>query len=266
MGKSTISLGLAFQLARRGHKVGLFDADVHGPSLPTQLPSIVSEQRIEVINDGWAVKPLVYNSVKLMSFGWLARLWLPGASASAEVRTGTSPGSLAHMLLDSTLWGDLDYLIIDSPPGTGEIPKSLYTKVPLHGAVVVTTPSSLATVDVIRGIHMLSRFQVPVLALVENMASFQCGNCNKLHFPFGRGHIDDVLAASIRPLPTFSLPIVAQGAVNGGENDPFGIDLRGVLDCLEKSTGSSITLPHNRGLHDRPHWPTIMAMAEVTTC
>jgi len=155
VGKSTVSLELAFRLAARGHAVGLFDADVHGPSLPSQLPPSVGRERVRLGPGGWSVEPLSHAGVKLMSFGWLKRLW--GGAHDGEVRTGSVPEEIANQLLQSTHWGALDYLVIDSPPGTGGVQKALYTKVPLAGAVVVTTPSPLATVDVVRGVHMLQR-------------------------------------------------------------------------------------------------------------
>ena len=158
VGKSTVSLEIALRLASRGNRVGLFDADVHGPSLPTQLPSVLKDgAQVTLAADGWAVLPLEHKSLKLMSMGWLCRLWSRPAD---EVRSGHPPGRLAAMLLHSTAWGELDYLIVDSPPGTGEIPRALYSKVPLTGAIVVTTPSSLAISDVVRGVGMLDRFNV----------------------------------------------------------------------------------------------------------
>lgn len=273
VGKSTVSVELAFRLASRGFKVGLFDADVHGPSLPTQLPMDLGAKPVELVNGGWAVKPLLYSGVKLMSFGWISRLW---TKSDGEVRTGQSPGDLTSMLLHSTAWGALDYLIIDSPPGTGEIPLSLYTNAPLHGAVVVTTPSPLATADVVRGIRMLSRFNVPVLAIVENMASFKCGSCSETHFPFGRGHINEVLATlgsgASEETDVFSLPIVPASKKSTSSITPVdglrpssGLELHFdlLVDALEKKTANSVPIELHKHLqfHERAHWPTVISMA-----
>jgi Mrp family chromosome partitioning ATPase len=178
--------------------------------------------------------------------------------------------------------------------------KSLYAKVPLHGAVVVTTPSALAAADVVRGVRMLQRFQVPVLALVDNMASFTCSSCSQLHYPFGHGHLGSVQAALRESsdenssglagdvpvtVPTFRLPIVPavsetdgdgrRGVVGkiGGANSAEVIDA--LVESLEVTAGSTaveaearppVSLPHGLAFHERPHWPTIMSMAEVTTC
>lgn len=241
----------------------MFDADVHGPSLPAQLPSVLKDgAQVTLAADGWAVLPLEHKSLKLMSMGWLCRLWSRPAD---EVRSGHPPGRLAAMLLHSTAWGELDYLIVDSPPGTGEIPRALYSKVPLTGAIVVTTPSSLAISDVVRGVGMLDRFNVPVLALVENMASFKCGNCDEIHYPFGTGRVSELLKDRSVPVPIFRLPIVANTANSGA-------DLRSCFDdiaaSLERSPAPATRAELYRDLefYDRPHWPTISSMAEITSC
>jgi Mrp family chromosome partitioning ATPase len=111
VGKSTVSLGLARALARRGHRVGLFDADVFGPSLPTQVPSSVSGQEVELVSNGRAVMPFEHQGLKLMSFGWFGRTW---GVTEGEMR-GAKPAVMALSLLHTTAWGDLDYLIVDSP-------------------------------------------------------------------------------------------------------------------------------------------------------
>ncbi len=215
-----------------------------------------------------------------MSFGWISRLW---TIADGEVRTGQSPGDMTSMLLHSTAWGSLDYLIIDSPPGTGEVPHALYTSAPLTGAVVVTTPSPLATADVVRGIKMLTRFRVPVLAIVENMASFQCGSCSATHFPFGRGHINDVLASlgsgASEQTDVLSLPIVTHNNKSSsassapvdevGLRPPSGLEAHFdlLVDTIDKKTAHAapIELHKNLQIHERAHWPTIISMAGHTS-
>ena len=102
---------------------------------------------------------------------------------------------MSIQLLHTTAWGDIDFLVVDTPPGTGKIPRALLARAHLSAALVVTTPSTLATADVVRGVDMLNRFGVPVLAIVENMSSFTCDGCGKEHFPFGRGHVEEVIAS-----------------------------------------------------------------------
>ena len=267
VGKSTVSLELARRLAARGWRVGLFDADVHGPSLPTQLDLHAD---VVTASDGYSVQPLEHEGLRLMSFGWLSRSW--NKRADDDIRLGGG-GRLCSQLLHTTRWGELDYLVVDSPPGTGEIPSALYTKVPLCGAVVVTTPSKLATADVVRGLRLLARSRVPVLAVVENMATFTCGSCATVHHPYGRGHLEAVLS-EVKGEPPFalSLPIVpdadaspATTARAGHARSPLAAAIDDLAGALEASTAgaTAVQLPHRLGVHELPHWPTEMAIAEI---
>ena len=271
VGKSTISANLAFRLASRGHRVGLFDADVHGPSLPTQIPGLTD--RIALNNGGGSVAPLEYEGVKLMSFGWFARTW---GVVDGEVRGNAAP--LVASLLHTTEWGELDYLVIDSPPGTGEVPRAIATRIPVHGALVVTTPSRLASVDVVRGIRMLTRLGVPIWAIVENMSTFTCTGCGAEHHPFGRGHLEQVVAAVEQPggCPSIRLPIVAdertdsQGVVAANSHiaphfEALAAMLEVASSCSTGAEAEPVTLPHKSigGFHDMPHWPTVMATNEL---
>ena len=319
VGKSTISVELARRLAVRGHRVGIFDADVYGPSLPTQLPASLSAQNVQLAQDGHSVVPLVHEAdgyaIKVMSFGWFARLWSPGVHTGGEVQdwrgSNPTPGvgmefgpdvrmlwiscratsrafarplpQLATKLLHTTAWGELDYLVVDSPPGTGGVAQALVAKVPLWGAVVCTTPSKLAKSDVVRGLAMLQRLHVPVLAVVENMASFQCGSCSEVHFPFGRTHLRDVLESvgpagravgSSDTVPTFSLPIVpdaddARPDVHAAAATALVAQFDAMAESLERSsttvaTQTGVSLPHGLCSSERPHWPTEMANAQVS--
>jgi Mrp family chromosome partitioning ATPase len=282
VGKSTVSMQLAYRLASRGHKVGLFDADVHGPSLEAQIPYAEGPSGFsQLAHSGWAVTPREHGTVKLMSFGWFSRLW---TGEGKEVRVNGPAGDAMLKLLHTTVWGELDYLIIDSPPGTGDVPKAIATKVPLSGALVVTTPSRLAVVDVVRGIRMLNRFAVPILGLVENMASFTCDDCGSQHYPFGRGHTGAVLellksddgsrdSSASGTCPLFHLPIVNdEGKPSGGEADgPTGSDgqLAGHFDVIAEAIEGSpahpmgvVELPHGLQFHELPHWPTELGAAE----
>ena len=245
VGKSTVSLELARRLAARGQRVGLFDADVHGPSLPTQLP-LATEQRVQTDRSGYSVLPLEHDGLKLMSFGWFSQLW--NLHKDDEIRIGRP--MLCVQLLQTTAWGELDYLVVDSPPGTGEVLTALATRVPLTGALVVTTPSKLAAADVVRGVRMLRRHDVPVVALVENMASFSCGGCGAVHHPFGRGHLEAVRRELPDGLPCFSLPIVPDG---DGDGDGHG-------DGTAAEDGNRV---HADGA---PPTPLSVAMGEVAAC
>ena len=184
-------------------------------------------------------------------------------------------GPLASQLLHTTTWGDLDYLIIDTPPGTGDVPRAIATKVPLHGALVVTTPSRLAVVDVLRGINQLTRLKVPILGVVENMASFRCASCGTDHYPFGRGLLDEVVQSIDQPgeCPSFRLPIVPSEQARGMDEGAIGLDscmrphFQELAAAIEGATEAAkpVMLPHEMigGFHELPHWPTVMATNEL---
>ena len=175
VGKSTIAAGLARALSKQGLKVGLLDADIHGPSIPTlfDLPSVDVR-----INEFKMAVPVQADGLKLMSFGFLL------GDAPAVMR-GPMLANYIQQLLFRTEWGELHYLIIDMPPGTGDVQLTITQSVRLTGAVIVTTRQTLSLVDVARGILMFEKVKVPILGIVENMASFVCDSCQKKHFLFG---------------------------------------------------------------------------------
>ncbi|MBF0489839.1 MAG: P-loop NTPase [Candidatus Omnitrophica bacterium] len=175
VGKSTIAVGLARSLSAKGLKVGLLDADIHGPSLPT-LFNLSSADVF--INEFKMAVPVEAEGLKLMSFGFLL------GDAPAVMR-GPIVASYIQQLLLQTDWGVLDYLIIDMPPGTGDIQLTITQSIRLTGAVIVTTPQTLSLVDVARGILMFEKVKVPILGVVENMAYFVCDSCSKKHEIFG---------------------------------------------------------------------------------
>ncbi len=175
VGKSTIAAHLASELNRRGHKVGLVDADIHGPS----VPSLFDLHDVTVYtNAQQQLIPVEKNGLKIMSFGFLLK-------EDAAIMRGPIVTRYVQQLLMNTFWGELDYLIIDMPPGTGDVALTITQQVKLSGAVIVTTPQTLSLLDVSRGILMFEKVNVPVLGIVENMAYFQCPDCNNRHDIFG---------------------------------------------------------------------------------
>lgn len=163
VGKSTVSVNLAVAAARAGLRVGLLDADVFGPSLPTMLGTV--GQRPEVRNK--RMQPVMAHGLATMSIGYLVD------PDQAVVWRGPMVMSAVNQLINDTDWGDLDLLFIDTPPGTGEVQLTLVQKLPLDGAIIVSTPQEVALADVRRGVGMFRKTNVPILGVIENMAWFE---------------------------------------------------------------------------------------------
>ncbi|CAD8151189.1 unnamed protein product [Paramecium pentaurelia] len=182
VGKSTIALNLTFSLQKLGFKVGIFDADVYGPSLPTLIGK--EKQQLYAPEDKpKEILPIEFNGVKTMSYGFAS------GNQKAIIR-GPMVSSIVVQLVQQTQWQNLDYLVVDMPPGTGDIQISLCQELNFDGAVIVTTPQRLSFIDVVKGIEMFDVLKVPTLSVVENMAEYVCPNCNHLHKPFGPGYIN----------------------------------------------------------------------------
>lgn len=178
VGKSTVAASLALTLRRLGAKVGLMDADVYGPSVPHLLglsgrPSVSAAKRIEPI--------LLGGDMPVMSMGFLVE------PDQAVIWRGPMLHGSINQFLSDTEWGELDYLIIDMPPGTGDVALTLSQAIPLAGAVVVCTPQEVALLDAIKAISMFRKVNIPVLGMVENMSGFVCPDCGKTYDIFGRG-------------------------------------------------------------------------------
>lgn len=178
VGKSTTSANLAIALAAEGAKVGVLDADIYGPSMPT-LFGLVGNMPHSV--DGKTMEPLAAYGVKVNSIGFLVE-----ADSPMIWRGPVVTGSLMQ-LINETNWGSLDYLIVDLPPGTGDTQLTLAQKIPVAGAVIVTTPQDLAMIDARKGLKMFEKVHIPVLGIVENMATHICSQCGHIEAIFGEG-------------------------------------------------------------------------------
>jgi len=177
VGKTTLSVNLALALAKMGHKVGLLDADVYGPNVPLMLgtnaqPRAVSNERIE---------PILAQGLKVISVGFLN----PGDKPI--IWRGPMLHQIIRQFLNSVEWGQLDYLVIDLPPGTGDVALSLVQTVPLTGAVVVSTPSDVSLQDGRKAIEMFRQMKVDLVGMVENMSYFVCPHCSHEVDIFSRG-------------------------------------------------------------------------------
>jgi len=183
VGKSTVTSNLAVALARSGAKVGLIDADIFGPSVPVMFNCEREQPEVKVIDGKNHIVPIEQYGVKLMSIGFLA------PPDSAVVWRGPMASSALKQFISDTLWGDLDYLFIDLPPGTSDIHLTLVQTVPVTGAVIVTTPQKVALADATKGLAMFKQPQinVPVLGVVENMAYFTPAELpNSRYYIFGQ--------------------------------------------------------------------------------
>ncbi len=179
VGKSTVAAGFARSLCQQGFKTGLLDADIHGPSVPT-LFNLTSGVKVHS-NEFRMIVPVESQGLKLMSFGFLL------GDAPAVLRGPIVTRYIQQMMLQ-TDWGELDYLIVDMPPGTGDVQLTITQSACLTGAVIVTTRQTLSLVDVARGILMFEKVSVPILGVVDNMAYFVCGSCQTKHYLFGDEH------------------------------------------------------------------------------
>lgn len=175
VGKSTTAANLALALAAEGAKVGLLDADIYGPSQPMMM-GIQGRPESE---DGKTMEPMENHGVQVMSIGFLVD------QDEAMIWRGPMATQALEQLLRQTHWKDLDYLIVDMPPGTGDIQLTLSQRVPMTGAVIVTTPQDIALLDAKKGIKMFEKVGVPILGLVENMAVHVCTNCGHVEHIFG---------------------------------------------------------------------------------
>jgi ATP-binding protein involved in chromosome partitioning len=177
VGKSTVAANLALALAAEGARVGMLDADIYGPSQPTMLGI---EGKPESV-DGRTLEPLENYGIQTSSIGFLVDADQP------MIWRGPMVTQALQQLLAQTNWKDLDYLIVDMPPGTGDIQLTLAQQVPVTGAVIVTTPQDIALLDAIKGLKMFEKVGVPILGIVENMAVHVCSKCGHAEHVFGAG-------------------------------------------------------------------------------
>lgn len=177
VGKSTVAANLTLALARRGYRVGLLDADMYGPSVPTMF-GITGQP----MTDGKRITPLQRFGVKLMSIGFL----LDDPKSAIVWRGPMLHGALLQFLKDVD-WGELDYLLLDLPPGTGDVALTLSQQLRTSGAVIVTTPQEVALQDVYKSVSMCQKVGIPITGVVENESYFVCDGCDKRHELFGSG-------------------------------------------------------------------------------
>ena len=186
VGKSTLCANLAIAMGLTGKRIGLMDTDIYGPSIPGILGA---KEKPQVEPDSNRIIPVVAHGVKLISMGLLMD---PG---SPVIWRGPMLAKMITQFLFNVEWGELDLLLLDLPPGTGDVQITLTQSAPLDGALIVTTPSEIALSDVRRGVQMFRQSEIPVLGLIENMSSFTCTNCGSESRIFGSGAGRETAAA-----------------------------------------------------------------------
>lgn len=177
VGKSTSAVNIALGLASLGQRVGILDADVYGPS----LPRMIGLKDTKPTSEGRLIHPLVGHGVKVMSIGFLVEEETP------MVWRGPMVISALTQMLREVAWGDLDILVVDMPPGTGDAQLTMSQQVPLSGAIIISTPQDIALIDARKGLHMFNKVDVPILGIVENMSYFLCPSCGERSDIFGHG-------------------------------------------------------------------------------
>ena len=210
VGKSTTSVNLAVALQQLGYRVGVLDADIYGPSVPAMLGLSGRPES----PDNKSIEPPRAFGVDTMSIGYLIEDETP------MIWRGPMATSAMTQLFNDTLWDDLDVLLIDLPPGTGDIQLTLTQKIPLAGAVIVTTPQDIATLDARKALKMFEKVEVPVLGIVENMAVHTCGHCGQVEHLFGAGGGERMAAQYGVPL-LGSLPLQIEIREQGDAGTPI---------------------------------------------
>ena len=185
VGKSTVTINLAVALAKKGCKVGILDADIYGPSVPTMMDVEGYTPKSVKIDDNSKIEPVESYNVKIMSIGFFTKL------DQAVVWRGPMASKALNQMIFDTHWGELDFLFLDLPPGTGDIHLSLVQSLPITGSVIVSTPQNIALADARRGIKMFQQesISVPILGLIENMAYFKTDDSDTKHYIFGEAGV-----------------------------------------------------------------------------
>ena len=183
VGKSTVTSSLAVAMARRGKKVAILDADITGPSIPTAFGI---HQKATGTDTG--IDPAITaTGIKLMSLNLLT-----ANETDPVIWRGPVIAGVVTQFWSDVVWGDIDYMFVDMPPGTGDVPLTVFQSLPVTGAVVVTSPQDLVSMIVTKAVNMANMMDIPVLGLVENYSSYRCPDCGATHSIFGQSHLDDV--------------------------------------------------------------------------
>jgi ATP-binding protein involved in chromosome partitioning len=222
VGKSTVAVNLAIALAKEGKKVGLLDLDVYGPSIPTMMGiEGLQPQGVE-----GKMKPVEKHGIKTMSIGFLLE------KGKALIWRGPMVGKIVKQFFYDVDWGKLDYLLLDLPPGTGDVQITMIQSIPVYGSVVVTTPQNVALADVEKAISMFRQTDARVLGIIENMSGFLCPHCNKESFVFGKDGGKKESEKSNIPL-LGQIPLEGQITEKGDSGEPVVLSAGKVSDIFQ---------------------------------
>jgi len=244
VGKSTVASNLALALSRWGARVGMLDADVYGPSMPTMLGAPTTPSGT---TEGKKISPAIHHGIKVMSIGFFLE------KDGAVVWRGPMVHKLLQQFLEDVEWGELDYLVVDLPPGTGDAQLSLSQLIPITGAVMVTTPQEVALIDVRKAVAMFKKVEVPILGVVENMSYYVCPGCGHHDEIFSRGG-GKQLAESLGVTFLGEIPIDTKVRFGGDSGRPVVVGApdsehaRIFMDLAARAAGRVAVLTHSAPL------------------
>lgn len=226
VGKSTVTASLAVAMAQRGHKVAVLDADITGPSIPTAFG--IHER---ATGDDTALFPAVTPSgIKVMSLNLLT-----ANETDPVIWRGPVIAGVVTQFWSDVVWGDVDYMFVDMPPGTGDVPLTVFQSLPVDGVIVVTSPQDLVSMIVTKAVHMAQMMSIPLLGLIENYSYFQCPDCGAKHAIFGKSHLEQEAMQLGLPLLA-RLPIDPElaAAIDVGKAESLPVNyLEGVAEQLD---------------------------------
>ena len=213
VGKSTVTASLAVAMARRGKKVAILDADITGPSIPTAFGIHQKATGTDAGIDP-AVTP---GGIELMSLNLLS-----AHETDPVIWRGPIIAGVVTQFWQEVVWGDVDYMFVDMPPGTGDVPLTVFQSLPVDGVVVVTSPQDLVSMIVTKAVNMAKMMSIPVLGLVENYSYYQCPDCGRRHAVFGESHIDEIAAGhGLKVLARLPIDPAAAAACDAGTIEDF---------------------------------------------
>ncbi len=249
VGKSTVAVNLALALQAEGARVGLLDADIYGPSQGSML-GVAANTRPEIYDQS-LLEPIMAHGIPSMSMSYLASEQTP------MVWRGPMASGALQQLLGQTHWDNLDYLVVDMPPGTGDIQLTLSQQVPLSGAIIVTTPQDIALLDAQKGIEMFRQVNVPILGIVENMSVHICSECGHRETIFGEGGGQAIAAQyDTRLLAGLPLSIEMRQMLDQGQ-PPVAVDPDGELSLLFRDMARTVSAAICSGQAEGVNQPVI---------